>query len=146
MEFDSQVRLTCLRETRDARAEAAQKAQRRRNDLLAALGRARTEAAVAADALARRDQPLGRLAFGGDLDDMRAKADAANARVADLEAAVEQATGAWEGARSAAASAGALLESCTEFARREGLPLPLALPGDHPSGSQSFLPVSGGQA
>lgn len=122
MKFDSAQRLAHLRRVMEIRSEAARKAQKRRNDLIAALTAARRVLSDAEEAV--------EIARFQDRDDLRKRTvDPAKARVTELEAAMKSADSEWRAARDASTDAAQLYEAVQTYAKTEGLPLPVRVDG-----------------
>lgn len=117
MKFDSAQRLAHLRRVMEIRSEAARKAQKRRNDLIAVLTAARRTLSDAEEAV--------ELARYQDRDDLRKRlVDPAQARVTELEAAMKSADQECRAARDAATDAAQLFEAVQTYAKSQSLALP----------------------
>lgn len=117
MQFDAAARLSHLERVRDIRAKAARDAQKRRNDLIAALTAARRalfDAKEAAYLVGFRER-----------ESTKGPILAAQGSVADLEAALDTADREWRAARDASTDAAQLYDAVLRFAQGQGLPLPL---------------------
>ena len=143
MRYDSAARLAHLESLHRIKSAAARDAQRARNDLATAATAARRDADEAeAEVEAERKR---RFAYIGDRiaermkddpqgESLSTKAARLRARAKELDAALAPADAHAAATRDAATDAGRVLAAARDFARANGLPLPVtvAMPGADP--------------